>query len=71
MKNEGYPEEFKITISKYLNLQKEAMQKELNKEVYEFKKENPDYDVFYISFVKTGTFQVLMIIFWRKVLSIN
>ena len=68
MKNEVYPEEFKVIITKHLSYEhRNAIQKELNKQVYEFKKENPEYELFDISYVKTGTVQVKLILTWRKI----
>ncbi|MGB5910067.1 MAG: hypothetical protein WBH31_02620 [Promethearchaeia archaeon] len=51
MKNEDYPEEFKLTKTKYLNpYDIKAMQKELNKNVYEFKEktQNMKYLIFFL-----------------------
>jgi hypothetical protein len=67
MKNEVYPE-FKLTKTQYLNPNvMKFMQKELNKNVSEFKEENPEYELFDIIFVKTGTVQGYLILFWRKI----
>ena len=68
MKSEQYPEEFKLTKTQYLNQNDmKVMQKELNKNVYEFKEENPEYEIFDINFIKTGTVQGYLILFWRKI----
>ncbi|MFX1401973.1 MAG: hypothetical protein ACFE8V_12100 [Promethearchaeota archaeon] len=68
MKNEIYLEEFKVSQTGFLNTNDEiGLKKELNKNVYEFRKENPDYDVFNLHFIKTGVTQVYIIITWRKI----
>ncbi|MFX0026472.1 MAG: hypothetical protein ACFE8M_08640 [Candidatus Hermodarchaeota archaeon] len=68
MKSDQYPEEFKLTKTQYLNQNDmKFMQKELNKNVYEFKEENPEYEIFDINFIKTGTVQGYLILFWKKI----
>ncbi|MFW9948396.1 MAG: hypothetical protein ACFFDX_16335 [Candidatus Odinarchaeota archaeon] len=68
MKSEQYPEEFKLTKTRYLNRNDmKVMQKELNKNVYEFKEENPEYEIFDINFIKTGTVDGFLILFWKKI----
>lgn len=67
MKNDEYPE-FKLTKTRYLNQNDmKIMQKELNKNIYEFKEENPEYEIFDINFIKTGTVEGFFILFWRKI----
>ncbi|MFX1268203.1 MAG: hypothetical protein ACFFAK_09615 [Promethearchaeota archaeon] len=67
MKNDEYPE-FKLTKTRYLNQNDmKIMQKELNKNIYEFKEENPEYEIFDINFIKTGTAEGFFILFWRKI----
>ena len=67
MINEEYPE-FKLTKTRYLNPNViKATETELNRSVYEFKEENPEYELFNIIFVRTGTAQGYMVLFWRKI----
>ena len=52
MKSEQYPEEFKLTKTRNLNqYDMKVMQKELNKNIYEFKEENPEYEIFDINYI--------------------
>lgn len=67
MQNKEYPEEFRIIKTRFLNpYDEKTMQKELNKMVYEFEEQNPDYELFNMFFIKSGTVQVYIIILWRK-----
>ena len=68
MKSEQYPEEFKLTKTRNLNqYDMKVMQKELNKNIYEFKEENPEYEIFDINYINPGTVQGYFILFWRKI----
>ncbi|MFX1499296.1 MAG: hypothetical protein ACFFBH_17400 [Promethearchaeota archaeon] len=68
MESKAYSEEFKVSQTGFLNTNDEdRVQKELNKRVYEFRKENPSYDVFNLHFIKSGTAEVYIIITWRKI----